>query len=287
MSERLRLGISPCPNDTFLFHALLEGESDRHGLEFAAELVDIEALNEGLFAGRYDLAKVSFAAALAQADRVTILPAGSALGFGVGPIVLASPHRRPAPGVPPTVLCPGEWTTATLLWRLLHPEPAILEQRVFSEILPALRRGEADLGVCIHESRFTWPESGLACVEDLGRTWEEATGVALPLGGIAARSDLGPDRLARAAAAVRDSLAWGLAHRTACLPTMRRHAQEETDEVLWKHVALYVNEWTLDLGSAGRTALRTLSARARARGLLSAGAAELAILSLDERRDRR
>lgn len=283
MTRRLAVGISTCPNDTFAFHALLAGEvgalgqAGSGGLELAFELRDVEELNEGMLAGRYDVAKVSFHAALALGERVTILPSGAALGFGVGPVLLAAPGRgRPddavAPGDAgrprrPRVLCPGRWTTATLLWRLFHPEPVELEQRVFSDILPALESGAADFGVCIHEARFTWRAHGLELVEDLGERWERATGAALPLGGIVARTDLGPEVLAEVAGLVRRSLDWGLAHRAACLPTMRRHAQEQADDVLWAHVETYVNAWTRELGDEGRRALAALEARARAAGL--------------------
>jgi 1,4-dihydroxy-6-naphthoate synthase len=273
MTRRLRLGISTCPNDTFAFHALLTGEVEAEGLAFDVELLDVQELNEAMLAGRFDVAKVSFRAALELAEEAVVLESGAALGFGVGPLLLAAPGRtRPdAPSArPPLVLCPGRFTTATLLWTLFHPEPVRLEQRLFSEIMPALARGEADFGVCIHEGRFTWRDSGLALVEDLGAVWEGETGEALPLGGIVARRALGPDVLARAGALVRRSLAWGLAHRERCLPTMRRYAVEQTDAVLWAHVDLYVIEWTLSLGDVGRRALAALSRRAAARGLIGA-----------------
>lgn len=272
----IRLGISTCPNDTFAFHALLTGEVRSSSLTFDVELADVQELNERMFAGRYDAAKVSFAAALAMAERVAVLPVGSALGFGVGPIVLGAPESH-APASPPRVLCPGEWTTATLLWRLFHPEPARLEQRVFSEIMPALMRGEADLGVCIHEGRFTWRESGLRLVEDLGATWENASGAPLPLGGIVARRDLAPEITAEVVRMVRASILWGREHPDACLATMRRYAQEHPGDVLRQHVDLYVTEATVDLGVEGRRALDALSAAARERGLLRADAPSLTI----------
>ena len=235
-----------------------------------------------MFAGRRDASKVSFHAALAMAKEVVVLPSGSALGFGVGPLLLAAPGRehpaRHAGDAPPRVLCPGEWTTATLLWKLFHPEEVSLEQCVFSDIMPALRASAADFGVCIHEGRFTWRDEGLAFVEDLGETWERATESALPLGGIVARRSLGHDVLARLQEVVRDSLEWGLAHRAACLDTMRTHAQEQSDDVLWAHVDLYVNEWTLELGQAGRDALDALSTLARERDALRADVPALDIL---------
>ncbi len=274
MTRALRIGISTCPNDTFAFHALLAREIDTGDLRLSFELRDVEELNEGMLAERYDAAKVSFHAARALGERARLLSSGAALGFGVGPLLLAAPGRgRPeelALRRPPRVLCPGRWTTATLLWRLFHPEPAALEQRVFSAILPALSAGEADFGVCIHEGRFLWRAHGLELVEDLGERWERATGEALPLGGIAVQSALGRETALRLDELVRRSLEWGLAHREACLASMRAHAQEQADEVLWAHVELYVNEWTLELGAVGRQALAALAERARAAGLVEA-----------------
>ena len=275
MSETLSIGISTCPNDTFAFHALLEGEVEVPGHRLSFELADVEELNRAVLAGRLDVAKVSFHAALAAADDLVVLDAGSALGHGVGPVVLGSPGgrvRRERAG-PPRVLAPGTWTTAHLLWRLFHPEPVRLEQRVFSEIVPALLRGEAELGVCIHEARFTWREAGLELVEDLGETWHAATRAALPLGGIVARRSLGEDVARRISDAIRRSIEWGFEHRTACLPTMRRHAQEQADDVLWGHVDLYVTDETRRLGPDGRRALSELAARAREAGPLGHGAA--------------
>ena len=196
------------------------------------------------------------------------------LGFGVGPLVLGSPSRRAAAttdraeGARPVVLCPGRWTTATLLWQLFHREDVRLDQTVFSDIIPALKEGRADFGVCIHEARFVWQERGLDRVEDLGETWEAATSSPLPLGAIVGHRTLGRDVLKRIQDIVRASIIWGLEHRDACVVSMRAHAQEESDDVLWKHVDLYVNDWTVDLGPKGRDALRTLSDLASARGLL-------------------
>jgi 1,4-dihydroxy-6-naphthoate synthase len=257
---RLRLGLSTCPNDTFAFHALRAREVDWRGIEFEFELADVEQLNERMLAGALDASKVSFHAALQAGARWCVLEAGAALGFGVGPLLLA-------PGAPTTsrrVLAPGRWTTAQLLWRLFHAGEGEAEQVVFSAIVPALERGEAALGVCIHEARFTWAARGLRLVEDLGERWERETHSPLPLGGIAARADLGEPGLVRLAACVRDSLEWGLAHRDACLPTMSAQAQEFDERVLWQHVELYVNSHTLELGELGRRGLDELARRAQA-----------------------
>ena len=270
---RIRLGISTCPNDTFAFHALASGEVDLRGLEFEIDYLDVQELNERMARHEYDVAKVSYYAALAHSAEWLVLPSGSALGFGVGPLLLGSPSRRMRAitdgtnSEPPLVLCPGQWTTATLLWRLFHQEDVRLEQTVFSNIIPALEQGRADFGVCIHEARFVWRERGLDRVEDLGETWEAATSKPLPLGGIVGNRTLGREVLERVQEVVRASTLWGLEHRDACLSSMRAHAQEESDDVLWKHVELYVNDWTVDLGTVGRDALRTLSDLAAERSL--------------------
>ncbi len=265
--SRIRLGISTCPNDTFAFHGLLTGLVAADGLDLAIELADVEALNERMLRGEFDVCKVSFAAALGMARDMVVLPSGSALGFGVGPLLLAAEaDRRPA-GLEQLTLCPGERTTAALLFSLFHPGTTRVEQVVFSEIMPRLAAGTADFGVCIHEGRFTWQAQGLHLVEDLGSRWEAETAAPLPLGGIVAARRLGSERIAAVQRAIRDSLALALADPAAALPTMRRHAQEFDDRVLMQHVELYVNDWTLDLGDTGRRALATLSSRAAAAGL--------------------
>ncbi|MFN0008433.1 MAG: 1,4-dihydroxy-6-naphthoate synthase [Planctomycetota bacterium] len=263
----LRIGISPCPNDTFAFHGLLEGAVTAPGLQLEFEFADVEDLNRRFARGELDAAKCSFHAALHLAETSVVLPAGSALGFGVGPVLLArDPGRELTPGA--RVLCPGEWTTAHLLFRAFHPEARRIEQVVFSEILPRLARGEADFGVCIHEARFTFAARGLSLVEDLGSTWEKRTGCPLPLGGILARRELGRDTHARLAGAIRTSIQYGRDHRDEALVTMRRHARETEDEVLWKHVELYVNDATSELGAAGRRALQELARLAEGAGAL-------------------
>lgn len=263
--EPLRVGISTCPNDTYAFHGLLARASDAHGFDWQVELCDVQTLNERWLAGEFDVAKASFAAALQAGPDTLVLPAGSAIGYGVGPVVLARPDA-PLPAHP-RVLAPGEHTTATLLWRLLQPGRGELRHAVFSAIMPALRRGEADLGVCIHEGRFTYREQGLRLELDLGALWESTTASPLPLGGLLARRALGRERCERATRAIAASLACADADRPAALATMRAHAQEHDDAVIWQHVELYVSADTRALTPAGRAALRELATRARAAGL--------------------
>jgi len=275
-TPRVRLGISPCPNDTYAFHGLLAGRVRPRGFELEIELADIEALNRGYADGRYDASKASFAAALAWSASSVVLRSGSALGFGVGPLLLARRGAPPLSAAPRTsgsaarVLCPGERTTAHLLYRLFHPGEGRVAQAVFSDILPALVRGDAEYGVCIHEGRFTYARHGLVLVEDLGASWERRHDAPLPLGGIVARRDLGPAVLAELDASIRASLDLARAEPEAALATMRAHAQELDDDVIRAHVDLYVNAWTRDLGATGTRALAALSRAARDAGLVAA-----------------
>jgi 1,4-dihydroxy-6-naphthoate synthase len=268
MTTQIRIGISTCPNDTFAFHGLMTRAVDWRGLDFKFELIDIQQLNNRLFQHEFDIAKTSFHAALLLADDYVVLPSGSALGFGVGPLLLSAvPGTLPA-NSNQTTLCPGEHTTATLLFKLFHANTTRIQHVVFSDIMPRLQNADADFGVCIHEGRFTWQDHGLGMVEDLGVRWETETDCPLPLGGIVASRQLDEDTIAAAQTAIRDSVEYGLANRDATFPTMRRYAQEFDDDVLMQHVDLYVNDWTVNLGITGQAALHELGRRAHEIGLV-------------------
>ncbi len=290
MSDPIRLAISTCPNDTFAFHALLNQLVSWRGLNFEFELLDIDQLNQGAFAGQYDVAKISFHAALHLMGEYIVLPSGSALGFGVGPLLLAArPNTSPMAGsirslsldsfpIEPVgnataltrtrVLCPGKYTTAALLYQLFYPNGPELSHVVFSEIMPQLGRGEADFGVCIHEGRFTWQAAGLHLVSDLGAVWEQATQTPLPLGGILVKRALPLSTQAKIQSIIFESLTWARSNPQAALESMRKYAQEFDDRVLMQHVELYVNDWTLHLGPLGQRALDALSQMAKNRGLI-------------------
>ncbi|MDX6547131.1 MAG: 1,4-dihydroxy-6-naphthoate synthase [Gaiellales bacterium] len=275
---RLRVGLSTCPNDTFAFHAILERRIDMRGLEIEAELTDVQQLNDGLFADRYDVSKASFHAALLLAERYDVLGAGSALGFGVGPL-LVSARAGVTPSPTARVLCPGSTTTATLLYHCLHPGQGTVSQTVFSDIAEQLRRGDADLGVLIHEGRLTYQRDGLRLVEDLGASFETLAEAPVPLGGILASRAL-PDGVAATFAAVlRDSIAYGWANREETLATIRRHAQELDEDVIWPYVELYVSDHTVDLGPEGARALAVLERTARSAGVLPAGLPAIRIVA--------
>lgn len=275
--KTIRLGISTCPNDTFAFHALMHGLVDCRGIDYQVELLDIQELNNRLFLGNFDVAKASFHAALLLSDRMWVLPSGSALGFGVGPLLLAAEPGQVPCSATQLTLCPGEHTTASLLFSLFYSETTRVQQVVFSEIMPSLAQSHADFGVCIHEGRFTWREQGLFLVEDLGLRWERETGAPLPLGGILAAKSISSGTLHKVQQAIRQSLEFAQANPTAALPTMRKYAQELDDHVLMQHVDLYVNDWTVDLGDVGASALRQLSLQAKAVGVIDPKQVELQV----------
>jgi 1,4-dihydroxy-6-naphthoate synthase len=247
----------------------MTGAVDPHGLEFEFELLDIQQLNDRMFSGDFDIAKGSFHAALLLAKSCYVLPSGSALGFGVGPLLLAAnADSVPEPGDAQLTLCPGAHTTAALLFRMFYAGRSRMEHVLFSEIMPSLRARRADFGVCIHEGRFTYAQEGLSLVEDLGTRWEQTTNCPLPLGGIFANRNLAPEVIARAQDAICDSIEFGLRHPDATLPTMRTYAQAFNDEVLMQHVHLYVNDWTVELGTQGRQAIDIMSQLAVKSGII-------------------
>ncbi len=276
---RIHLGISTCPNDTFAFHALMERLVDWRGLEFEVELIDIQQLNKRLFADEFDVAKTSFHAAVLLTEKYVVLPSGSALGFGVGPLLLSAEAGSTPENEQQLTLCPGEHTTAAMLFRLFHPNTTRIEHTMFSDIMPRLQSGTADFGVCIHEGRFTWEQQGLGLVEDLGTRWESETNCPLPLGGIVASRRLSDETIGNVQAVIHDSLQFALADRDAPLPTMRKYAQEFDDNVLMQHVDLYVNDWTVDLGVSGQQSLDELCRRAKSIDLVTQDAPDLTVFS--------
>lgn len=254
MKQKIHLGLSTCPNDTFAFAGLLTGTVPSRSIEFQFELLDIEQLNERLGRGDFDVAKTSFGAATQWTDRC-ILPVGSALGFGVGPLLLSRPDAPPIDDPETVILCPGQRTTASRLLNWFYPLVGEVQQVVFSEIMPRLQDQTADYGVCIHEGRFTWQAAGLRMVADLGDVWQRETKLPLPLGGLVASRKLSDDTLTAVCACIDESLA--AAHRSpqSAIPTMRQYAQEFDDAVLMRHVELYVNDRTTNLGIIGESAL--------------------------------
>lgn len=262
----LTLGFSPCPNDTFIFHALVHGLV-APDLAWDVRLADVEALNRLAVAGELDVTKLSYHAYLHVADRYAMLPSGGALGRGVGPLVVT---REPMPDLGGAVVAtPGGLTTANLLLGLWRPEDVRTVEMRYDEIMPAVSAGEVDAGLIIHESRFTYRDHGLTAHIDLGTWWERATGRPIPLGGIAVRRDLAPGIVRRVDAGIRHSLAHAWADPSASAEYVAQHAQEMSPDVRNRHIELYVNDFSHDLGEDGRLAVAELARRAAARGLVT------------------
>ena len=256
---KLTLGISPCPNDTFIFDALVNGRLDSGGLELEVFHEDVQTLNRWALAGRLDVTKLSAGVLREVAGGYALLDAGGALGHGVGPLLVARPGAVFDPATS-TVAIPGEQTTAHLLFSMVHPGAARKRFLLFSEIEAAVAAGEVDAGVIIHESRFTYEARGLVRLLDLGEAWEERTGAPVPLGGIVARRSLGPGLLLRLDRLVRASLEAARAGGDALSPYVKQHAQALEESVMRQHIDLYVNEHSLSLGPEGRRALEILLA---------------------------
>ena len=267
---KLSLAFSPCPNDCFMFDAMVNRRIDLEGLEFEVTLADIEALNHAAFAGGPDVSKLSFHAYAYCADRYVLLDAGSALGRNCGPLLISRhpiAHSEVAAGEV-TIAIPGKYTTANFLCALAFPAAHDKTEVLFSEIEPALLEGRFDAGVIIHENRFTYQTKGLRKIIDLGEFWEKETGAPIPLGGIVVKRSL-PDDVKQAVSRVmRRSVEFAFAHREASLPYVRAHAQEMSEQVMYQHINLYVNEYTVDLGAEGRRAIELLFARAAETGVI-------------------
>jgi 1,4-dihydroxy-6-naphthoate synthase len=265
-ARTLTLGFSPCPNDTFIFHALVSGAVPTPGLRFAERLEDVETLNRLAADGALDVTKVSYGAVPHLAREYVLLRAGGALGRGCGPLLVARAALDGEQVRRARIAIPGRRTTAALLLRLFAPDAPEPVEMVYSEIMPAVARGEVDAGLIIHESRFTYPAHGLERVVDLGAWWEEETGLPIPLGGIVARRALGDGVLRKVEDAVRRSVEHAFAHPDASRGYVRTHAQEMDDDVARQHVELYVNHHSLDVGGDGEDAVRELFRRALAAG---------------------
>jgi 1,4-dihydroxy-6-naphthoate synthase len=257
--DPLTLAYSPCPNDTFIFTPWVEGRIP--GAPGVVErLDDIETLNRAALAGEPDVVKVSFHAFGHLRERYCLLRSGGALGRGCGPLVVARAAFSEEMLAGKTVAIPGVLTTAALLLRLFAPGLPDKNVKVmpFHEILAATRDGAVDAGVIIHESRFTYPRYGLRQVADLGEWWERETGLAIPLGGIAMRRDLGDELILRTERALEASVDYAHTHPDLVWPAVRRHAQEMDDEVMRRHIALYVNDFTRGYGEEGERAIAQL-----------------------------
>jgi 1,4-dihydroxy-6-naphthoate synthase len=268
MSRVLSLGYSPCPNDTFIFYALIHNIIKLPQLSFRERLEDVETLNRLALDGALDLTKISYHAFGHLRDTYALLRSGGALGRGCGPLVIATEKKEMTSLKGKRIAVPGKLTTANLLLQLYGEGYENLLILPFDRIMAALQNGDADAGVIIHESRFTYQQAGFMEIVDLGAWWEEETGLPIPLGGILARRDLGAETIKAVEKAIRKSLEYARKNPHEPKTYIKKHAQELDHEVIDAHIDLYVNDFSLDLGDEGISAVETLLKRAEERGLI-------------------
>jgi 1,4-dihydroxy-6-naphthoate synthase len=264
----LSLGYSPCPNDTFIFFGLVHGRIPLPGFVFRERLEDVETLNLLAGSGRLDVTKISFHAFGHLRRDYALLRTGGALGRGCGPLLIGRRPLSPGELSRCRIAIPGRLTTAGLLLKLCGIDDSRTVVMPYDRIMQAVKEGLVEAGLIIHESRFTYQDHGLICLLDFGRWWQEQTGLPLPLGGILARRSLGAPLIGAIERAVGASAAYARRHPEEAKAYLRQHARELDDEIIERHIALYVNEYSLDLGSEGEAAVRELLARAEERKLI-------------------
>lgn len=257
---KLTIGFSPCPNDTFIFDALINNKIDTHGISFDVRLEDVETLNKWALEGKLDITKLSFPAFFQSTKKYSLLNAGSALGNGVGPLLISREKKifSPEDVAKSIVLIPGVNTTANLLFSFAYPNANNKKHTVFSEIEDAVMNGEADLGVIIHESRFTFQEKGLHKIADLGEVWENSLHCPIPLGGIVIRKSINKQIAQLIDQLIHQSLEYSFNHYPIIAPFIKEYAQTMSEDVMRKHIDLYVNNFSLNLGVNGKAAINQL-----------------------------
>ena len=271
MKKRIKIGFSPCPNDTYIFDAMVNGRIDTGEFEFEPVLADVEQLNMWAANGELDVTKLSFNALGQLADQYSLLKAGSALGRGCGPLLISnSPLAKNEVNRESLVLIPGVKTTANFLLTFAMPQLKNKKSVVFDEIEKGLLEGAADLGLIIHENRFTYLEKGLHKVIDLGDYWEKETGCPIPLGGIAAKKSMSETDRVRVSQIIRESVNYANAQPEISHDYRKSHAVEMDEEIMRKHIKLYVNSFSIDLGQEGEKAIELFMKKGKELGFFKA-----------------
>ena len=284
---KLSLGFSPCPNDTFIFDALIHHKIDTEGLDFEVFYDDVETLNQKALRGELDITKLSYHAFAYVADKYVLLDSGSALGFGVGPMLICKDDPEKLISnlqsltSTLTIGIPGKYTTANFLLGLAFPNATNKIELVFSDIEDAVLDGRIDIGLIIHENRFTYQDKGLKKIIDLGDYWEKQTGCAIPLGGIVANRNLPSEVQHKINRILRRSVEFAFANPKSGLEFIRSHAQEMSEEVMYKHIELYVNKYSVDLGAEGKKAIKLLFDTARKKNIIPEIKEEIFITDLN------
>ena len=260
--KELSLAFSPCPNDTFIFHALLHKLVDTGDYSFSTKIDDVEALNTAAFAGRFQVTKLSSGAYLRLREKYELLDSGAAMGFGCGPLVVAASGHKLSPAS--RIAVPGANTTALLLMKSWNPQLKNLSEERFDRILPGVQAGKYDAGLIIHEGRFIYQNYGCERVVDLGDWWEGETGCPIPLGCLAIRKDAGTIRHKETIESmIRESVLYARARPEASRAFIRGHAPGASDEIIDAHIKLYVNDYSVSLGETGKKAFRVLEDRCK------------------------
>jgi len=267
---KLSLGFSPCPNDTFIFDAMIHQKIDTEGLEFELEMADVEELNQKAFAGALDITKLSYHAFAFLTSKYQLLDAGSALGNNCGPLLISKKNIPQDEVKQKNIAIPGKYTTANFLLNFAFPDANQKTEMLFSEIEEAVMEEKSDAGLIIHENRFTYEQKGLKKIMDLGEYWERETELPIPLGGIVVKRDLPTDLKLKVNRVMKRSVAFALENPTQTSTFVREHAQEMDEAVMFSHIGLYVNEYTLDLGTKGKKAIQKLFLVAREKGIIPA-----------------
>ena len=257
---KLTIGFSPCPNDTFIFDALINKKIDTEGFEFEAVLADVETLNQWALKAKLDITKLSFPAFFRSLQNYTLLNAGSAIGKGVGPLLITDSSQELTNEEinQASIALPGIHTTANLLFSYAYPEAIDKNFMIFSAIEEALLNKETDLGVIIHENRFTYQQKGLHKVKDLGEYWEEKMELPVPLGGIAINQSVKRSVALKVNQLIRTSLDFAFKNYPVISDYVKQHSQEMSEDVMRQHIDLYVNNYSLDLGDEGKLAIESL-----------------------------
>ncbi len=255
---KLTLGYSPCPNDTFIFDALVNKKIDTEGFEFDVYLEDVETLNQWSFKNKLDITKLSFPALFQNLDKYVLLNSGAALGKGAGPILIKNEKSVIKNISDHSIAIPGTNTTANLLLSFAYPDAMKKTPVLFSEIEDAVLSGKTDLGVIIHENRFTYEQRGLKKVTDLGSFWEEKLNIPIPLGGIAIKRTIDIEHGMKIEKLIKKSLDFAFTNYPFISEYVKQHAREMNEEVMRQHIELYVNNFTSDLGEEGKNAIETL-----------------------------
>ncbi|HOV90779.1 MAG TPA: 1,4-dihydroxy-6-naphthoate synthase [Syntrophorhabdaceae bacterium] len=261
----LDLAFSPCPNDTFIFHALVARRIDTMPFYFNPFIEDVEELNRRAFGGIHHITKLSFYAYLLLKDRYELLDAGAAMGFGCGPLLVAGESLKSLKNA--RIAVPGQYTTAYLLFQLWHGKTENVIFTRFDNILPGIASGEYDCGIIIHEGRFVYPDYNCVKVIDLGEWWETQTGLPIPLGCITIKSHMVEYKIS-VENLIRNSIDYARRHPSDSQGFIRSHAQEMDDKVISEHISLYVNEYSMFLDEQGKKAVSVLEEMARKQGLL-------------------